>query len=291
MKLTDKQLKRRVRRSYAVSTVSISMVLFLLGAAAYLMGSAMRATDSIRENLAINLMLNATTTEVQDSLAGVLRQTAEVKRVKFINKAKAAEDFKEYIGEDFEEFLGSNPLPDSFEITLKAESTSQEVVDSLAKVWGAWSETLEVVYPKSTMQMVEENLARFNVVLVMMALALLVIALILLRNTIRMTINTRVQLIETMKLVGATRWFIMRPFLGRSTINGLYAGLLASALLSGMVAAMERGIPEMSFIVDDITLAVVCAGVTVAGIIISLIFTAAAVSRATRLQGGELYIY
>ncbi|MBP3425146.1 MAG: permease-like cell division protein FtsX [Rikenellaceae bacterium] len=291
MKLTDKQLRRRVRRSYAVSTISISMVLFLLGAAAYLMGSALRATDSIRENMAINLMLNSTTPEEQDSLGVLLRQTPEVKRVKFIDKAKAAEDFKEYVGEDFEEFLGSNPLPDSFEITLKAESSSSETADSLAEVWGAWEQTMEVVYPKSTMQLIEENLTRFNVVLVMMAAALLIIALILLRNTIRMTINTRIQLIETMKLVGATRWFIMRPFLGRSAVNGLYAGVLASLLLCAMVAAMSRGVPEMSFLVDDIALAAVCGGMIVMGVVISEIFTAAAVRRATRLQGGELYIY
>ena len=290
MKLTEKQLKRKIRRSYAVSTISISMVLFLLGAAAYLMGSVMRATDSIRENMAINLMLNSTTPEVQDSLAGLLRETVEVKRVKFIDKAKAAEDFKQYVGEDFEEFLGSNPLPDSFEITLKAESSTTTVVDSLAKVWGEWEHTMEVVYPKSTIELIEDNLNRFNVVLVMMATALLIIALILLRNTIRMTINTRKQLIETMKLVGATRWFIMRPFLGKSAVNGLYAGVLASVLLVAMVIAMGRGIPEMSFLVDDTALAVVCLGTMGAGVIISVIFTAAAVRRVTRLQGGELYI-
>ena len=290
MKLTDKQLKRRIRRSYAVSTVSISMVLFLLGAAAYLMGSVMRATDSIRENMAINLMLNSTTSEEQDSLAGLLRETVEVKRVKFIDKTKAAEDFKQYVGEDFEEFLGSNPLPDSFEITLKAESSATAVVDSLAKVWSAWEHTMEVVYPKSTIELIEDNLNRFNVVLVMMATALLIIALILLRNTIRMTINTRKQLIETMKLVGATRWFIMRPFLGKSAINGLYAGVLASVLLVAMVIAMGRGIPEMSFLVDDTALAIVCTGTMCAGVVISVLFTAAAVRRVTRLQGGELYI-
>ncbi len=291
MRQEDKRLKRRVRRSYMVSSISISMVLFLLGAAAYLMGGALKATDSIRENMAINLMLNNTTPEVQDSLAGVLRQTPEVKRVKFIGKAEAAADFKEYVGEDFEEFLGSNPLPDSFEITLNADFSTPAIVDSLAEMWGDWEHTMEVVYPKNTIQVIEDNIARFNIVLLMMAAALLVIALILLHNTIRMTINTRIQLINTMKLVGATRWFIMRPFLGRSALNGLIAGALASLLLVAMVMCMGKGMPELAFIINDTALAVVCCGMMVLGIIISMIFTATAVRRATRLQGGELYIY
>ena len=83
---------------------------------------------------------------------------------------------------------------------------------------------------------------------------------------------------------------IMRPFLGKSAINGLYAGVLASVLLVAMVIAMGRGIPEMSFLVDDTALAIVCTGTMCAGVVISVLFTAAAVRRVTRLQGGELYI-
>jgi cell division transport system permease protein len=124
----------------------------------------------------------------------------------------------------------------------------------------------------------------------MMAAALMVIALILLRNTIRMSINTRIQLINTMSLVGATRWFIMRPFLGRGIVGGLLAGAIASLLLTGMVVALGKGMPEFAFIVDNIALLTVCGGMILLGILLSLAFTAGAVRRAIHMKGGELYI-
>lgn len=291
MKQEDKKVKRLIRRSYMVSTISIAMVLFLLGAATYIMSGLLNATNTIRENVGVNIMLNNGSEQVYDSLATILKGQKEIKKVRFIGKAEAAEDFKEYVGEDFEAFLGSNPLPDSFEIMLNAESSTPQCIDSLAQCWDKWPEVMEVVYPKSTIQTVEENLQRFNVVLVMMAASLLVITLILLRNTIRMTINARIRLIDTMRLVGATRWFIMRPFLAKSIGGGLLAGIISSLMLTAMVVATGKGMPELSFMVDDKTLLMVCAGMTILGIILSMIFTAAAVNRAIKLRGGQVYIY
>ncbi|MBE6208652.1 MAG: FtsX-like permease family protein [Rikenellaceae bacterium] len=291
MKQEDKKIKRLIRRSYLISTISIAMVLFLLGTATYIMNGLLQATNTIRENVAMNIMLNNNSEQVYDSLKTVLKASDEVKKVRLISKAQAAEDFKEYVGEDFEAFLGSNPLPDSFEIMLNADCSTPAIVDSLAQCWQAWPEVMEVVYPKSTIQTVEENLKRFNVVLAMMAISLLVITLILLRNTIRMTINARRRLIDTMRLVGATRWFIMRPFLAKSIGNGLLAGVIASLMLAGMVIATGKGLPELAFVVDDSALLMVCGGMVVLGILLSLVFTAAAVNRAIRMRGGEVYIY
>ncbi len=291
MKQEDKKIKRLIRRSYLISTISIAMVLFLLGTATYIMNGLLQATNTIRENVAMNIMLNNNSEQVYDSLKTVLKASNEVKKVRLISKAQAAEDFKEYVGEDFEAFLGSNPLPDSFEIMLNADCSTPAIVDSLAQCWQAWPEVMEVVYPKSTIQTVEENLKRFNVVLAMMAISLLVITLILLRNTIRMTINARRRLIDTMRLVGATRWFIMRPFLAKSIGNGLLAGVIASLMLAGMVIATGKGMPELAFVVDDSALLMVCGGMVVLGILLSLVFTAAAVNRAIRMRGGEVYIY
>ncbi|MBR2452257.1 MAG: permease-like cell division protein FtsX [Rikenellaceae bacterium] len=291
MKQEDKKIKRLIRRSYLISTISIAMVLFLLGTATYIMNGLLQATNTIRENVAMNIMLNNNSEQVYDSLKTVLKASDEIKKVRLISKAQAAEDFKEYVGEDFEAFLGSNPLPDSFEIMLNADCSTPAIVDSLAQCWQAWPEVMEVVYPKSTIQTVEENLKRFNVVLAMMAISLLVITLILLRNTIRMTINARRRLIDTMRLVGATRWFIMRPFLAKSIGNGLLAGVIASLMLAGMVIATGKGMPELAFVVDDSALLMVCGGMVVLGILLSLVFTAAAVNRAIRMRGGEVYIY
>ena len=95
----------------------------------------------------------------------------------------------------------------------------------------------------------------------------------------------------SLRLVGATRWFIMRPFLAKSIGNGLLAGVIASLMLAGMVIATGKGLPELAFVVDDSALLMVCGGMVVLGILLSLVFTAAAVNRAIRMRGGEVYIY
>ncbi len=290
MKQEDKKLKRRIRRSYFESTISIAMVLFLLGIAAYGFCKIYQDTNKWRESLEINIMLNNAPQEAYDSLSTILRNTTEIKEAQFIDKNSAAEEYKKDFGEDFEAFLGSNPLPNSFRIKLKAESSQPSKADSLAKIWTEWDEVMEIVYPQSTLQTVNNNISLISILLLMISSSLLVIIIILLRNTIRMTINTRLQLIDTMRLVGATRWFIMRPFLGRSIINGLLAGLLASLMLVGMTAAIKYLKAELVFLLDDTVLMLVCAGITIFGIILALIFTATAVNRAIRLRGGELYL-
>lgn len=287
----ERKLQRRVRKSYLISTISIAMVLFLLGATAYLILNALNASNRLKENIALNVMLNSTTQTAKDSLLNTLKATQGVREVTFVNKEQAAKEFQAYIGENFEEFLASNPLPDSFRVTLDAKHSNPQTVDSLAAAWQQKSGVMEVVYPKNVLQQISDNIGKFNIVLLMLGAAMLVIALVLLNNTIRMTIISRNVLINTMRLVGATRGFIMRPFIASAVSHGIYAGLLSSLLLVAMVAGIKEGVPEITLYGGNFTVLWVCAGMIGAGILISLIFTVIAVNKSIRLQGGKVYLY
>ena len=121
---------------------------------------------------------------------------------------------------------------------------------------------------------------------------LLIIALILLNNTIRVTIFSKRYIINTMKLVGATKWFIMRPFLSRSILQGIYAGLIAWAML--MVIALPgctKGCPRSNSVSDDNYLALIFAGTMAGGVLISLLFTAFAVRKFLRMSSSKIHIY
>ena len=109
-----KSLRRKVRNSYIISTISIALVLFLLGSVGYLIFNAVRATDLMKENVAIHLMIKQGTSD--ERIAEIGRELGAheaVKEVTFVPKAVAAENFKEQIGSDFVEFLAFNPLPDA----------------------------------------------------------------------------------------------------------------------------------------------------------------------------------
>ena len=120
---------------------------------------------------------------------------------------------------------------------------------------------------------------------------LLIIALILLNNTIRVTIFSKRYIINTMKLVGATKWFIMRPFLSRSILQGIYAGLIAWAMLIVMMMGLHEGLPEIKFVSDDNYLALIFAGTMAGGVLISLLFTAFAVRKFLRMRSSKIHIY
>ena len=247
-----KSLRRKVRNSYIISTISIALVLFLLGSVGYLIFNAVRATDLMKENVAIHLMIKQGTSD--ERIAEIGRELGAheaVKEVTFVPKAVAAENFKEQIGSDFVEFLAFNPLPDAYEVKLHAQYSDKDYVRKFEKEAASWNGIEEVVYQRAVVEQIGSNINKFNLVLLLFGGALLVIALILLNNTIRLTIYSKRYLINTMKLVGASKWFIMKPFLLRSILHGVYAWLIAAAMFLALVAGLGEGLPEVTFLAES----------------------------------------
>ena len=288
----DKRIKRKVRNSYLISTVSIALVLFLLGSVSYLILNALSATDRLKESVTIYVMLKDGLSEQETAdLRKQIETKESVREVKYITKEQAAEDFRAYIGNDFEEFLDENPLPNSFEVGLTAEASEKEAIRSLEKELTALTGIDEVIYQKGIIEQIGSNINKFNLILLLFGGALLFIALILLNNTIRMTIVAKRHIINTMKLVGATRGFILRPFLASATAHGIYAGAIASIMFIAMVAGLGEGLPEVRFLKDNMLLLGIVAAMIIGGIIISLLFTLFAVNKFVRMPSGNAYLY
>ena len=282
-----KSLRRKVRNSYIISTISIALVLFLLGSVGYLIFNAVRATDLMKENVAIHLMIKQGTSD--ERIAEIGRELGAheaVKEVTFVPKAVAAENFKEQIGSDFVEFLAFNPLPDAYEVKLHAQYSDKDYVRKFEKEAASWNGIEEVVYQRAVVEQIGSNINKFNLVLLLFGGALLVIALILLNNTIRLTIYSKRYLINTMKLVGASKWFIMKPFLLRSILHGVYAWLIAA-----LVAGLGEGLPEVTFLAESRPVYYVLCGMLLLGILISALFTLFAVNKFVRMNTTKINLY
>ena len=183
------------------------------------------------------------------------------------------------------------PLPDSYEVKLDGRSAETGALSALEKQVMSWDGVDEVVYQRNVIEQVTSNINKFNLVLLLFGGALLIISLILLNNTIRVTIFSKRYLIHTMKLVGATRWFITKPFLGGSILQGIYAGLISWAMLAVMIAGLHEGLPEVKFVSDQLQLLFIFGAMMVGGILISLVFTAFAVRKFLRMRTDKLYLY
>ncbi len=288
----NKRIRRKVRNAYIISTVSVALVLFLLGSVGYLILGALGTTQRLKESMTVYVMLSDTVSaQTTTAIGEKLKANRSVREMKFIGKDQAAQEFQEYLGDDFIEFLDQNPLPDAYELKMTAAASDKASLEALEKEVSTWEGVNEVVYQRGVLEQIGQNINKFNLILLLFGGTLLIIALILLNNTIRVTIFAKRYIINTMKLVGATRWFIMRPFLGRSILQGIYAGLICWVMLAVMMMGLHEGLPEVRFVSDQLYLAYIFGGTMVGGILISLIFTTFAVRKFVRMNSSKLHMY
>lgn len=292
MRNNNKRIKRKVRNSYIISTVSIALVLFLLSAVGYLTLNALSATRKMKESVAMYVMLDKETGNPERrALEKELQAMPSIREVTYVSKEMAAKEFKEYVGSDFEEFLKQNPLPDSFEIRITADSSNKEAVEALEELLISKEEVDEVVYHKNVIEQVVSNINKFNLILLFFGGTLLVISLILLNNTIRVSIFAKRYIINTMKLVGATRWFILRPFVWSAVKQGLYAAFFASIMFIAIVAGLNDALPDVTFIIDTEYLLLIIGAMFVSGVLISLTFTVFAVNKFVKMHTNGIYLF
>lgn len=288
----NKRLRRKVRNSYFISTVSISLVLFLLGSVGYLIMNALRATEQMQESMTIYVMLdNDISTDDANAVGTRLRDMEEVRDAVFVSKEAAAEDFKHYVGGDFEEFLEYNPLPDSWEVRMKSDYSTREAVEKFEKSALGWQGVDEVVYQKNVVEQIGSNIRSFNLVLLLFGGTLLFISLILLNNTIRVSIFSKRYLINTMKLVGASKGFIMRPFLWDSFKQGLVSGLIATALFMAMIVGLNSKLPDVMMLAGDMPILIIVGAMMACGVVISLLFTTFALNKFINMNTARIHLY
>ena len=290
----DKRLKRKVRNSYIVSTVSIMLVLFLLGSVGYLMVAAMKVAQTLQESIAVTVELqNGISDQQRETINKRLTAEELVATVAYVTKEEKADDaeFRKMFESEFEEILDENPLLDSFELTLTAESADKELLDGFIASVSGIAGVERVSYPALMAERLHATVGKIRLVLLLFGGALLIISLILLSNTIRLAIFSKRYLINTMKLVGATKWFIMKPFLGSSITQGILAGLGASLLFGLSVFGLNEAAPELTTIAESGKIAVILGAMIAGGVVISGLFTVAALNKFVNMKSNKIYLY
>jgi cell division transport system permease protein len=282
--------KRRLRSSYVTSIISISLVLFLLGMLGLLVLNAKRLSDYVKENIGFSVILKENVKEVDVILLQKSLDASEfVKSTKYITKEEAARELQQELGEDFIDFLGFNPLLASIEVNLYAEYTNTDSIHVIEKNLNQYEQIKEVFYQKSLVSLVNENIRKISIIILIFSGLLFLVAITLINSTIRLSVYSKRFIINTMQLVGATRGFIRRPFLYRSAGNGILAGLIAIGFLSGILYLVQKEFNEIVSFQDIEIIGVLFIGVILIGIIINWISTFFAVSKYLRMNVDKLY--
>lgn len=288
----DKKLKRKVRRSYIVSTISITLVLFLMGTVGYMLSAALTTAHTLRSSITLSAELdNSVSAEQRAEIEQKIAAFEGVVEIQYADKDSKIEDaeFRRMFATEIESILEDNPLRNSFEVAIgtRDRAATDALVDKLSAIEGV----VYVAYPASTIEQLHSTISKITIILAAFGGALLIISLILLNNTIRLAIFSRRYLINTLKLVGATKGYIMRPFLATAAKQGLIAGLLASLLFVGSLAALSGAMPEIVATAELIKIGIVIGGMIALGLVISLLFTTFAVGKFVNMKSNKIYLY
>ncbi|HPM19243.1 MAG: cell division protein FtsX [Bacteroidales bacterium] len=291
MKKKESGLARaKLRGSYLTLVISVSLVLFLLGILGLVLINAKELSDYFRESLSFSVMLDD---EAREADIRMLQKDLDakpyVKSTVYVSKDEAAAKMKEDLGEDFISFLGDNPLPPTIDVYLFAGYTSPDSVARIEKYVLEYPFVKEIYYEESLLFLINENVRKVSLFLLVISAFLFLIAVTIINNTIRLAIYSKRFLIRTMELVGATRSFIRKPFLVRSVYHGIIAALIAMTLLMGLLYLIEKKFYMMFYFHSIRLLVILCVALVILGILINLVSTFLSVDRYLDISEDKLY--
>ncbi len=290
MEAQEGKIQKRRKVSYLPSIISIALVLFMMGLFGVILINGKTLSNHIRENFQLTVFFNSNTSEAD--IARVHKQiesSAYAKKATYVSKEEAAKEFTKEIGQDFVSFIGFNPLLPSVELFLKSEFANTEKLKTIEAEIKKNKEVQDVIYQKSILEEINENTKTIGTILVSVSILFLLIAITLINNTIRLNLYARRFLIKSMQMVGATHGFIIKPCVIKSLLHGLYGGIIACILLSGLLYALPYWIEQINLLYNTTQFAILFVVIIIAGIIISMISSLISTNHYLKLKIDDLY--
>ena len=284
--------KRRMAGSYFMSLMSIALVLFLLGIFALLMMHAQKLSNHLKENIGFEVVMNSNANEDNIlKLQKELNAMPAVKSTEYITKDEAIRRLSNDLGEDFLQWLGNeeNPLLPSIDVRFNAAYANPDSLNLIQAQLLKNKDIKEIYYHKSLVNLINQNIRRIGLALMIASLVLLIIAITLIRNTIRLSIYSKRFLVRSMQLVGATPAYIRRPFIRSGRAQGFFGALIADALLALLLYGLMQRLPELTFIQDYKIIACIFAGIIVLGILLGGLSTRSALRKYLNADVDQLY--
>ena len=293
MKMSEKSSsKSRVAGSYFLSLMSIALVLFLLGLFALLMMHAQKLSNHLKENIGFEIVMNSNVKEDNIlKLQQELEAMPSVKSTEYIPKEEAIRRLSEDLGEDFLQWLGNeeNPLLPSIDVRFNADWANNDSLTVIQAQLLKNKDVKEIYYQKSLVDLINQNVNRIGIALMVASLVLLIIAITLIRNTIRLSIYSKRFLVRSMQLVGATPAYIRRPFIRSGILQGFFGALLADAFLALLLYGLTKRLPELTFVQDYTIIIGIFVGIIILGILLGGLSTRLALRKYLHADVDRLY--
>jgi cell division transport system permease protein len=281
----------------AMVIVSLTIALFLIGLCGLLTLNARKLAELVKQNVEVQVYLdNDLTTGKLDSIFKLISKKEFVLRkdnspqINFISKEVAAKQFIQESGEDYRKLLGNNnPLYNLYSVKIKEEFFNElklkEIKIDLETITGVH----EASYVENFVDEVNRNISKIYLILSVFVILLLAIIVILVNNTIKLSLYSQRFLIRSMQLVGATNAFIRKPFVVKGALQGLISGLVACTLLVFLQQFAVQQIEGLGILQETSKLIILMLFILVIGTLIGVLSTFQSVERYLKLSLDELY--
>ena len=297
--------KRHKSNSLAeISTIfGMTLLLTLFGVFVYFMWTANKKSAEIKEQLSMDILFHET---VDESIVRMMEKKLKsmdgiVKKALYGSKEDAQKLMLKHVGKDAFEILdGVNPLPSSIHVNLSSSYVNPDSAANFAAQITKGNEHIisEVAYNESQFLEIGTVFKNFELIMLFIAGVLLIIAILLIYNTIRLAVFSKRFMIRTMQLVGAKSFFIRRPFILKAFYQGLISAILAVLFLLSLWYSFTiinpNIISELStdkFLLNNeiLEFSVIAIGILITGILISVVSTYFALNKFIWVKSEKLY--
>lgn len=276
--------------AYFYSIFATTLVLVVMGVVISMAVEARRISVALKENLIVELVLDdETPQDTVDVLAQDLKKEAFVKNIVFVSKDSAANSLKKELGENYLDILGYNPLYPSFRINLKEQWANPASSDRIQRELAALPDVKEVHIQKTVLSELDKTMRNFTFIGLVIGALFLAFAVSLIFSSVKLDIFSRRQVVRSMQLFGATRWFIIRPYLGRSILNGLISGVLAALVVYAIGYYLHYEFADLVLTTDLVIFAMLSALLALSGILITMVSTVIALTKYLNYKLDDLY--
>ena len=276
--------------SYFFVTISISIVLYILGAFVFLVVNADEISNDFKENIPLTIYLKESAKKIEiTQLQKKISLKNYTKSSVFISKEQGAELLIKEIEEDFLEFLGTNPILNSIDVYLKAEFVRSDILYDIDEEFSKNEIVDEVRYDSPLVSLLNENLKKIKIGILVMASFFLTISILIINNSIRLSIYSDRMLIKTMQLVGATKSFIRKPFIKTHVNLGIVGSIIAIVFLYFSLIYLEKNVDEIYFLFDFKIIILLFMSLILFSIVITFICTFLATQKFLKSKIEQLY--
>ena len=261
-----------------------------MGAFFLLAFNAKKISNDFKEKIPITIYLKDSAKKIEIAqIQKKIKLKDYTSSMSYISKESGAEILIEEIEENFLEFLGTNPILNSIDVYLKSDFVKSDILDQISKDFSEIKFVDEVRYDAPLVSLINENLMKIKFWVLIFASFFLVISILIINSSIRLSIYSNRIIIKTMQLVGATKKFIRKPFINTHIYLGIISSFIAISFLSFSLLYIEKNVIELNLISEIEIILGLFTSILLFSVVITSVCTYLATQRFLKLKIDQLY--